>query len=152
MIDVAAWVETGDWLAGEAAAAPLQPFARHALKRLQKRVARRGEQARGGDDVARHHLRIEAKKLRYATEALASLYAEGRTRRYLACVRDLQEALGALNDLASAGPLMARLDLTPEAAFAAGELAGLKAAGRPQLLARARKTLKRLEAANPAWG
>jgi len=152
MIDGAGWVETGDWLAGEAAQAPIGPFARHALKRQQKKVGRRGEQARGGDDVARHHLRIEAKKLRYAAEAFASLYGEGRMRRYLRAVRGLQEVLGALNDLAATEPLMATLKLSPQAAFAAGELAGAKAAARPQLLARARKALKRLEDAEPAWG
>lgn len=152
MIDIAAWVETGDWLDNEAVGAPIKPFARHALKRRRRKVAERGALARGGDDAARHHLRIETKKLRYAVEAFASLHGEGRTRRYLRHVRDLQEALGALNDLAATVPLMATLHLTPAAAFVAGELAGLKAAGRPALLARARQALKPLMAADPDHG
>jgi hypothetical protein len=64
----------------------------------------------------------------------------------------LQEELGELNDLAAAEPLMARLRLSPDAAFAAGELVGLKAAAKPRLLARAEKALSRLEAAKPFWG
>ena len=152
MIDTAAWVETGDWLNSEAAEAPIKPFARHALKRHARKVAERGGEARGADDAARHRLRIEAKTLRYAVEALGSLFGAARTRRYLRHVRELQEALGALNDLAAAGPLAAGLTLTPQAAFAAGELAGRKVGDRPKLLARARHALKRLNAAHLRQG
>ena len=148
MIDAAAWMETGDWLDGEAAASPIAPFARRALKRHRRKVAKRGQDARGGDDAARHRLRIEAKTLRYAVDALASLYSERRVRRYVGRLRDLQDTLGALNDMASAKPMIATLKLTPEAAFAAGELAGLAAAGRARLLAQARRALTRLTAAD----
>jgi triphosphatase len=152
MIDAAAWVETGDWQEGHGAGEAIKPFARHALKRHLKTLGKRGRDARGGDDTARHHLRIEAKKLRYAAEALASLYGEKRTARYLRHLKDLQEALGALNDLVTAEPLIASLKLSPEAAFAAGELVGLKAGAKPQRLAAAEKALDRLEAAEPFWG
>lgn len=152
MIDAAAWVETGDWRDSEAAQLPLKPFARQALKRRLQKVAGRGRNARDGDDAARHQLRIEAKKLHYAAEALASLFGEKHARRYLRHVKDLQAALGALNDLATAEPLIASLALPADAAFVAGELVGLKAAGKPRLIARAAKALARLEAAEPFWG
>ena len=58
-------------------------------------------------------------------------------RRYLRHLKELQEVLGALNDLVTAEPLIAALALPSEAAFAAGELVGLKAAARPQLVAKA---------------
>ena len=144
MIDAAAWVETGDWLAREAAAGPIKPFARRALKRRRGKVAARGAVARHGDDTARHQLRIEAKKLRYALEALPGVGGEGRLGRDLRHVRNLQEALGALNDIAAIAPLVATLRLPPDAAFTAGELAGLRSAERPQLLTRARHALKKL--------
>ncbi len=152
MVDAVAWVETGGWLDGPDAREAIRPFAKAALKRHLKSLAKHGRAARGGDDEARHYLRIEAKKLRYATEALTSLYGEKRAAPYLERLRDLQEALGALNDLAAAEPLIARLTLSPEAAFAAGELVGLKAAGKPRLLAQADRALGRLEAAKPFWG
>lgn len=151
MIDAAAWVETGEWRGQHEAQAPIRPFARHALKRHQKKLEKLGRTARGGDDVARHHLRIEAKKLRYAAEALTDLFGEKRAHRYLRHVRDLQEALGALNDLVTAEPLIAALALPSDAAFAAGELVGLKAARKPQLVAQAEKALDRLEATEPFW-
>jgi triphosphatase len=151
MIDAAAWVETGGWRTQHEAQAPIRPFARHALKRHQKKLEKLGRTARGGDDGARHHLRIEAKKLRYAAEALTDLFGEKRANRYLRHVRDLQEALGALNDLVTAEPLIAALSLPSDAAFAAGELVGLKAARKPELVGQAEKALDRLEAAEPFW-
>lgn len=151
MIDATAWVETGDWLQTPDAGAPVKPFANHALKRHLKKLERRGRAARGGDDVARHHLRIEAKKLRYAAEGLASLYGAKRVERYSAKLKQLLEVLGGLNDQASAEPLMAKLKLSPDAAFAAGELVGLKTATKPRLIARAGKALGGLAAADPFW-
>jgi triphosphatase len=152
MIDAAAWIETGAWRNGKGAGEDIAPFARHALKRRLKALGKRGRSVRSGDDTARHHLRIEAKKLRYAAEALAGLYGDKRVARYLGRLKDLQEQLGALNDLAAAEPLLAALPLSPEAAFTAGELVGMKAAGKPRRLAQAAKALDRLEAGEPFWG
>jgi triphosphatase len=152
MIDVTAWVETGAYRDGKAAAEPIQDFAGHALKRHRKAFEKRRRAAVGGDDEARHHLRIEAKKLRYAVEAFSGLYGRKRVGRYLHSLKDLQEALGVLNDLAAAGPLLASLTLSSEAAFAAGELVGRKAAARPRMVAQAAKAAKRLSAAEPFWG
>jgi inorganic triphosphatase YgiF len=152
LIDATAWAETGAWRDGPDAATPISAFAGQALKRHLKKLAKAGRAARDGDDTARHQLRIEAKKLRYAAEALGGLYGEKRTNRYLHEIRDLQEKLGALNDLATAEPLVAALRLSPEAAFAAGELIGLKAARKPRLIAQSFKALDRLEAMPPFWG
>jgi triphosphatase len=151
MIDTAAWVTTGDWLSGHGAGEPVKPFARKALKRRLKTLHKRGRDARWGDDAARHHLRIEAKKLRYACEAFAGLFGEKQAGRYLRHLKGLQETLGSLNDLVTAEPLLARLGLPSDAAFAAGELVGRKAAGKDELVARAARALDRLEAAEPFW-
>ena len=159
MIDTAAWVETGAWRANDGAGEPIGPFAAAALKTHLKKLSKRARQAahadEGGGDTARHHLRIEAKKLRYACEAFASLQGEKRVRRYLRHLKELQEVLGALNDLVTAEPLIAALALPSEAAFAAGELVGRKVAGKPRLIgkaARAAKALERLRAADPFRG
>ena len=151
MIDAVAWVETGAWRSRPAAQEPARSFARHALKRHARKVEKLGRTARHGDDTARHHLRIEAKKLRYAAEAFAGLYGEKPVTRYLRHVKDLQDALGALNDLVTAEPLISGLVLPSEAAFAAGELVGLRAARKPQLIAQAERALERLGAADPFW-
>jgi triphosphatase len=152
MIDATAWIETGAWRDGEAARGLIPDFATHALRRHRKRFDKCRRAAEDGDDVARHHLRIEAKKLRYAVEAFASLFGRKRVGRYLHGLKDLQELLGALNDLAAAKPLVAGMALSPEAAFAAGELLGLKVAAKPRLVAHAAKAAKRLADAKPFWG
>jgi CHAD domain-containing protein len=144
MIDVTAWVETGDWLAGPEASAPAKAFARRALKKRLRRVLKRGKHLRQADDAARHHLRIEGKKLRYAAEAFASLYPQKAAGRFIDRVKDLQEALGDLNDLVVAEPLLGSLPLEPGAAFAAGELLGLRMAGKDRLIAHADRALGRL--------
>jgi CHAD domain-containing protein len=143
MIDTTAWVETGDWLAA-APAIPVRAFADRALARRRREVLKGGKHLRRAGDAARHHLRIEAKKLRYAAEAFASLYPQKASARFIAGVKALQEALGDLNDLAVAGPLVASLPLQPQAAFAAGELVGLRVAGKVGLIRLAAKALDRL--------
>ena len=152
MIDTAAWVETGGWLSCDAAKAPIGPFAERALKHRRKALDKRRRGARGGDDAARHHLRIEAKRLRYAIEAFESLYGHKAVERYLRRLKALLDGLGGLNDQVAAEPLIVSLSLPAEAAFAAGELVGRKAAGKAELIARAGKAADKLVAAEPFWG
>jgi inorganic triphosphatase YgiF len=151
MIDVACWVETGDWLAGQAAKQPAGDFAEHTLSRRLKKLLKRGRKLETADDKARHKMRIGAKKLRYAGEGFASLYSDKKVDRFVGRLKDLQDGLGALNDIATAEPLIASLNLCPEAAYAAGELEGLKRADREKLIAQAAKAMDRLGDAAPFW-
>ncbi|MBS0331927.1 MAG: CHAD domain-containing protein [Proteobacteria bacterium] len=151
MIDAAAWVETGEWSEAPGASGPADRFARQALKHHCRKLSKMGRKADGGGDAARHHLRIEAKKLRYASEAFAGLFGEKRVERYLRHLKDLQDALGQLNDIVTAEPLIGGLGLPSDAAFAAGELVGRRAAGKSDLVKQAAKALQRLEAAEPFW-
>ncbi|MDB5426652.1 MAG: hypothetical protein JWP23_2370 [Phenylobacterium sp.] len=152
MIAATEWVEIGPWRETRAAEKPIADFADRALDRHRKTFEKRRRAAQGGDDEARHHLRIEAKKLRYAVEAFSSLYGHKRVERYLRSLKNLQEVLGALNDLVTAEPLLAGLSLPSDAAFAAGELVGRKAAAKPKLVARAAKAAEKLSKAEPFWG
>lgn len=155
LIDLTAWIETGDWFedpAGRSAREqPARDFAAHALEKRRRRLLKRGGDLKHADDAGRHAVRIEAKKLRYAAEAFASLFPEKAVGRFLKALRGLQEELGALNDLATAEPLAARLGLPPDAAFAAGELAGVEAGDKPRRIGTAARDLKRLAKARPFW-
>jgi triphosphatase len=151
MIDTAEWMEIGAWQTGRPAREPVERFAREALKTRRRKVLKRGDAVRGGDDEALHALRIAAKKLRYAGDAFASLYGAKRIDTFTGPVKDLQTELGELNDLATAAPLIAALALPPDAAFAAGELLGLRAATKPRRIQRAAKALARLADAPPFW-
>ncbi len=151
MIDAAEWMEIGPWRAGHLAHRPVRAFARAALKRRRRKVLKLGADMAGAGDEALHELRIAAKQMRYAADALANLYGQRRVAAFTACVRDLQSELGELNDLATAAPLVATLSLPSDAAFAAGELLGLRAAGKPRRVERAAKALARLADAEPFW-
>jgi triphosphatase len=65
------------------------------------------------DDEARHEVRKDAKKLRYAAEFFKSMFERKRERRrfkrFVAALEELQDQLGALNDLATAMHVLNRL-------------------------------------------
>ena len=58
-------------------------------------------------------MRIEAKRLRYAVDALGSLFDSRATGRYHDALAELQDVLGAANDAASAARLIAQIDPPP---------------------------------------
>jgi CHAD domain-containing protein len=85
------------------------------------------------DARSRHKLRIQAKKLRYATEFFASLYASKRAlkrrHKFLSTLERLQDGLGDLNDIAVHEKHIielsfSRLPSNPSRVFAAGLLTG----------------------------
>lgn len=88
---------------------PLEVFAARRLGRLHKKAVALAEAARDLDPGRLHALRIGAKRLRYAIEFFAPLYRAKDTKRALEVLIALQDALGALNDLASAGEPLLRL-------------------------------------------
>lgn len=151
MIDATAWVETAAWRSAEAAQEPARLFAANVLDRRMKTLLKRGRHIKSRDDAARHELRIEAKKLRYAAEGFAGLYPEKAVDRFVERMKRLQDILGQLNDIATAESLTLGLHLTPEAAFAAGDLTGLRAAGKPRLIRKAGKWLSRLARSDRFW-
>lgn len=106
-------LEISRWLCSaprQPAAEALRGFALRLLRKRHDRLlaeARRLEAMRPGE---RHRLRIDAKRLRYGTDALASVLEPRRVARYLAALRDLQDALGAANDMANAPRLLGAVD------------------------------------------
>ena len=124
-------------------------------------MKRRGRHLAALDPEERHRVRIAAKKLRYGAEFFAALYpgkkAGKRHKAFVSALSDLQDHLGALNDLATAHHVMA--DLTgPEAgppdgqaAFAAGLTAADNEAATETLLAEAAEAHEDLVDVKPFW-
>lgn len=127
MLDLGEYLAIGPWTTQPSAAEirdlPLREFASAALDRLRRKVKKDGIGLADVDDETRHELRKDAKKLRYAAEFFAPLYAEKRRRRraarFLAALEALQDRMGALNDLAAAPALVERLGLAGDPAAAA---------------------------------
>ena len=102
-----AWMHCDQW--GESDST-LEQFAIRALKKRSKAVIKYGGAMIGYDPVQLHRLRIACKKLRYSTEMFSSLFAESKTRSYVAKLSELQDILGTLNDIAVAHRLLNELD------------------------------------------
>jgi len=114
-------LETGGWIArrawreqalGEASAQlflPARLYAAPLLERRHRRARRLGRRLAGASSEERHRLRIRLKKLRYAAEFTACLYPGRRAERYARRLARLQDALGHLNDVATAERQLAAL-------------------------------------------
>ncbi len=117
VLDLVEWVEVGPWAVEDDAeremlrTRAIAEHARHELARLRKRIKNRGVDLRHQSVRQRHKLRIRAKRLRYATEFFASTFPGEKSARRraeaLSALKDLQGALGGLNDLATRHTLIA---------------------------------------------
>lgn len=131
---------------------PAKSFARTALDKRLARLAR--DAARVDEDAeARHAIRIEIKKLRYACQLFRTLF-KGRGRKaYIAALGRLQDRFGALNDAGVAGRLAleAAEDAGPLAARAAGVVAGCRARIAEEAVADSSDELAAFLALDPFW-
>jgi triphosphatase len=157
LLALAAWIEVGDWASSEAAREPITERARKELARLRKGVKKRGSDLRHVSAQERHRLRIRAKRLRYATEFFAKTFpGEGNLKRrdeLLAALKDLQDALGGLNDLETRHGLMNGTggEGPPVEMAAAIPDPAREAASRERLLADAEKAFARFAEAKAFW-
>lgn len=161
VMDAAAWIEAGAWTRSTDAvlaslrAHPAAGFASDALDRLCKVVRRRGRRFGQLDSAGRHKLRIRAKRLRYAVEFFDPLFPDASKSRhkFLQALKDLQDCLGALNDLSVARaqiPVWPGLDQS-DVAFAAGRIIGRREAQEATLLTEAAAAFEAFDDSPPFW-
>lgn len=145
LLDLAEWLALGAGCGG--ADTPIADFAGARLQRLHKRVVNHGRKMKTLSPEARHKVRKDAKKLRYGAEFFVGLYRDKKHERarrtYVGALKDLQDELGDLNDLATAPVLFARYDLAADTPL------GLRSA--KYLLKKAEKAHDRLAEAHPFW-
>ena len=129
LLDMAEWLTLG---AGQVDAdgqavrqEDAERFAARRLRKFYRRVAKGGRRMAKLDDEARHEIRKDAKKLRYASEFFAGLFVDKRRRRrhatFIDALADLQDDLGALNDLVSTPGILARHALADESGALIGD-------------------------------
>jgi triphosphatase len=123
MLRLALWIETGAWRFRGRGAQDVKALATQQLEKGWRRICRRGGDLARLDAEARHRLRIDVKKLRYAAEFLAPLHARkpisSRRDRFIAALKALQERLGELNDAWTAQQLTERVSPRLRPALAA---------------------------------
>lgn len=104
--------------------APLALFARRVVRRRHRRLLADARRLSALTPEERHALRLDAKRLRYALEGLASLFRRKAVAAHLEALSEIQDDLGRANDAAVAARLLAELAPPPAfAQFARGWLA-----------------------------
>ena len=135
LLDIARWLAEAE--AAGAQAQPLLPLTEFAARVIRKRRKRllMGALLLGTMGTAeQHRVRVDAKRLRYALDALSSLFKPRPLATFAASVACLQEALGERNDAITALRLLQELAAPePFAAFARGWFAA-RARGDPAAL------------------
>ena len=110
------WIANREWRlqpVSETSATLFRPVVELADSLLTKRYKKARKLGRVFDSLTideRHLLRIELKKLRYATDFFSSLYRPKRVAPFISRLQTLQDGLGYLNDVAVADALVARFE------------------------------------------
>lgn len=124
------WLDTES----ETARTRLPTFASKSLSRSWRKVDALIANWESLDQTQRHILRKRVKKLRYAIEFFAALYAPKAVEKYLKQLKAMLNALGVLNDTAAAQALLRPLLRNSETALAASAAVGwLTCASRAQI-------------------
>jgi CHAD domain-containing protein len=110
VLETVGWIESGEWtttgdeLIRARRERRADDFAREEIARRGRKVSRRAGKLGKLDARRRHKLRVAIKKLRYAIGFFESLFAgrkaKKRLRRFVRQLKELQDCLGALNDIA----------------------------------------------------
>jgi CHAD domain-containing protein len=92
---------------------PLDAWARRALQKGHRPIARGARDFGKLAAAQRHALRIAIKRQRYAAEFFQTLFPGRRQARYQAVLRDAQDSLGRANDAHVAWALLTAVHTTP---------------------------------------
>ena len=167
--DVAAAAEARSWLGGQpvsldlkarlAVRVPVKTAAPRVMDHHLLRVFKRGGKVKNLERRACHRLRIALKKLRYAGEFYGPLFKKKAVRRYLTRVKELQDMLGALNDVAQVRAVLGRLiadetispHIQADLCFAAGLVNGWHKARADRMGQKALKRWDKFKHLDPFW-
>ena len=157
------WIEDGAWLKLRPALrnGKIKPFAAELLANRIAKAKKRGKHISKLGVHDRHKLRIAMKKLRYSIYFFESLFGGHASKkalsRYKDCLADLQDNLGALNDIAVHQRMVTRFRNDIEnrksepVAFAAGAVVGTERSETEKLLAAAEKAARKMRKAKAFW-
>jgi triphosphatase len=167
VLETAAWIETGLWNQSEGTRAarerPIETFAVEELTQRRKKVKKKGAGLAELDPDGRHSLRIHVKKLRYTSEFFMGLFPGKKKskRAFLSSLKNLQTALGDVNDIAVRAGLKAdvitekksRVDgqKLQHRAFAAGLIIGHQRAKLGSIVKTAERSYKEFLDAKVFW-
>ena len=112
---------------GEQSKDRIEAFATKSLRKRYKKFCRGAQIAHTLSPEARHEVRIDLKKLRYALDFFESLYPQKQLQGFLKGLAETQELLGHMNDLVTGELLLATRPNTAfdlPVAWARGRMSG----------------------------
>src|SRR5262249_55369768 len=144
---------------------PIEVSAADQLTRRFKKIRKKGKMLTRLDARRRHKLRIQAKKVRYASEFFAGLFpgkkASKRRDKFLSALEDVHDCIGDLNDIAvqedrtraiaAESGRSGRRRGTRKRAFAAGLLTGHEDARLDAVMENATHAHAALAKIKPFW-
>ncbi len=159
MIRLGRWTEVRGWRDDVGAehlgllAEPAFSFARRILSVHHGKVVKRGRHFKSMTAAERHRLRLAVKKLRYVADFLLPLCTDKKTaRQFTSRLAGLQDELGAFNDMATTGLLLADLaGPSADSGAAAAAIAGWQAHAMVGAEARLRDAWHDFARTRPPW-
>jgi inorganic triphosphatase YgiF len=159
LLSLGAWIEERSWRSDVAPenlgelAEPAIAFAQRTLSAQYAKVLKRGRHLKSMSAEERHRLRLAVKKLRYGTDFLLPLCAQGKSvKRFRGRLIELQEQLGSYNDMATTASLLSGLGVeSPNGGTAAAAIAGWQAHGMVSAEARLRDAWRAFAKAKVPW-
>ncbi|HEY2628507.1 MAG TPA: CHAD domain-containing protein [Usitatibacter sp.] len=135
LLELARWLAHADGKVTEARSPETLPeFAERVIRKRHKALLTGALMLGSLSATERHRVRVDAKRLRYGLDALASLFRARPLASFAASVESMQEALGDCNDAATALALLEELHAPePFAAYARGWFAA-RERGEPSTL------------------
>ncbi|MDH3472875.1 MAG: CHAD domain-containing protein [Rhodospirillales bacterium] len=160
---VSAWLTGRVWRdqpPTEDAARPFGPitvFAAGKSAQLHKRLDKAGRKFKALSVPERHRMRIQVKRLRYASDFFNSFYPRKAVKPYSEGLANLQDALGYLNDVAVVEELVARIcqgargEVLEQCRFAGGVIIGWHSRALADSEQRLVRNVKNFIACRPFW-
>jgi triphosphatase len=145
-----AMLETDSYLQQQS----IEDYARKALKRRWKNVARCGRAIDRLDPEEKHKMRRSLKKLRYMTEFFASLFPSKEVKPFVKQLKTLQDVFGYVNDVRMAEQLptiAAEHGEGPDCAVAAGIVLGTHEEKAAEAWTHAQEEWRRLKSLGRFW-
>jgi triphosphatase len=132
---------------------PAINFADRIFSEQHAKVLKRGRHFKSLSAEKRHRLRLALKKLRYVADFLLPLYEDRKSaKRFSGKLADLQEELGASNDMATTTSLLAGLGAeSTESATAAAAIVGWQAHAMASAEAPLRRAWCDFAKTRPPW-
>ncbi len=159
ILKVETWWNGGGWrkLAPALAAGKAADFSRARIRKCHQRLCKLGKRADELDETGLHKFRIRTKNLRYAIDFLGRLFPRKAVRAYRTALAEIQDCLGALNDIAVTRQLLIAVkrrapELDPAVfARASDVIAEWNAAKRAANLKRLPDSWRRFADLRPFW-